>query len=470
MDTHHITNGNRSTPDGEATPAGDPLALNWSALDGPAFAVDRTGTLTHVNDDGTRLLEHLMAELGTIHPVEALALWAGENSREAWQHGYVYESFTSFYRDVPGRECVLRLNAIPLRGGVLLHAVDVTHKARERRVARERLERAEVESREWAAISDVVSSNARAFLEYYRDAEQLVKRIVDPKTPLGDLRRDLHTLKGNSGLFGIERLFTLCHSIEENLSVGDEPRLGQRDRNAIVSTWTVLADRLKFVVRAVESEALEVRPEDIEAYTGAVESGASREQLCARVESWLGERVQRRLEWLGSQVESVAHRLNKPVPRVVIDCDDELRLEAETWRSFWSAAVHLVSNAVDHGLESSVERMAAGKPQTGRIALVARAEDGGFVLSLSDDGRGICEASVRRAAQQKYPDIDLSDATLVELLCFDGVSTKVSVTQTSGRGVGMSAVLEAAAERGGTFEVESVPEEGTTFTFRFTPA
>jgi len=158
-------------------------------------------------------------------------------------------------------------------------------------------------------------------------------------------------------------------------------------------------------------------------------------------------------------------RLGKPTPTVVTD-GGGLRLPSRRWAPFWSAFVHVLRNAVDHGLEPREVRQRAGKPEAGTVVVQARAEAGGVTIEVRDDGRGIDWNALKSRAQSAG--LSTADpAALVDALFADGVSTAAEVTEISGRGVGLAAVREAVKGLHGSVEVSSVRGEGTTFTFRF---
>ena len=126
--------------------------------------------------------------------------------------------------------------------------------------------------------------------------------------------------------------------------------------------------------------------------------------------------------------------------------------------------VHVVRNAVDHGLESPEARVASGKSSSPSLVLSARADEDCIVIEISDDGRGIDWARVRaKAAASKRPTASTDD--LVDLLLDAGFSTRDDVTTTSGRGVGMAAVAEEVRRLGGKIQVESSVGVGTCWRF-----
>ena len=122
-----------------------------------------------------------------------------------------------------------------------------------------------------------------------------------------------------------------------------------------------------------------------------------------------------------------------------------------------------VRNAVDHGLEPPADREAAGKPPVGTIRLRAAEADGRVVIEIRDDGRGIDWNRVAQKARLLGLPWDQPE-DLVAALFADGLSTKDSVSETSGRGVGLAAVRAACRELGGDVSVTSEPGKGSCFT------
>jgi two-component system chemotaxis sensor kinase CheA len=128
---------------------------------------------------------------------------------------------------------------------------------------------------------------------------------------------------------------------------------------------------------------------------------------------------------------------------------------------------HMVRNAVDHGLEPPQDRIAAGKPPEGRITLSASHRSGRGVIEVADDGRGIDRPKVQNIAESKGlipPGQTLSDAEIDALLFLPGFSTASTVSNLSGRGVGMDVVRSAITTLGGRIAIASDPGRGTRFT------
>jgi two-component system chemotaxis sensor kinase CheA len=147
----------------------------------------------------------------------------------------------------------------------------------------------------------------------------------------------------------------------------------------------------------------------------------------------------------------------------------ELELDRAILDRLADPLVHLVRNAVDHGIEAPEQRREAGKPPAGRLVIDARRERDHVRISVADDGRGIDLDKVRRRAVESgilHPDLaaDLAPADVAALVFRPGVSTAATVSEVSGRGVGMDAVKSTIEGLGGRVELESNAGLGTVTT------
>ncbi|HJV64337.1 MAG TPA: chemotaxis protein CheA [Geomonas sp.] len=132
---------------------------------------------------------------------------------------------------------------------------------------------------------------------------------------------------------------------------------------------------------------------------------------------------------------------------------------------------HLLRNAVDHGLETAAERVAAGKPARGLVKLSVSRDRDRVLIKVSDDGRGMNPERIRQAALEKGFITEeeaerLSPRQALMLSCIPGFSTAREVTEVSGRGVGMDAVNASVQKLGGTLAIDSEPGVGSCFTLR----
>jgi two-component system chemotaxis sensor kinase CheA len=131
--------------------------------------------------------------------------------------------------------------------------------------------------------------------------------------------------------------------------------------------------------------------------------------------------------------------------------------------------VHLVRNALDHGIELPEQRRQTGKPETGLLHLHAFHQGGNIIIQISDDGAGFDLERIRAKAIAQgllNKDDNIADEQLYELVFLPGFSTAQQVSDLSGRGVGMDVVRRNIRSLGGTIEIKSKPGRGATFSIR----
>ncbi len=167
-------------------------------------------------------------------------------------------------------------------------------------------------------------------------------------------------------------------------------------------------------------------------------------------------------------VRDVARDLGKEIVFTMEGRD--ITLDRSMLDAIGDPIVHLLRNAIDHGFESAEERVAAGKPEAGRLVLRAVRDRAAIVIAVQDDGRGIDRDRIlSKAIAEGRADptlTSLSDDDLVKLLAQPGFSTAASVTSVSGRGVGIDVVASRVRALGGALDIETTPGEGTTFLLR----
>ncbi len=146
----------------------------------------------------------------------------------------------------------------------------------------------------------------------------------------------------------------------------------------------------------------------------------------------------------------------------------EVELDREMIELIRDPLLHIIRNAVDHGIESPADRRAAGKREAGMLTVSARQTGNTIHIGIMDDGRGIdCDKLAAKAVEARIITAEraqtMSRAEKIELIFEAGLSTAHQVTAISGRGVGMDVVRANIEKFGGTLEIESLPGEGTRF-------
>lgn len=166
-------------------------------------------------------------------------------------------------------------------------------------------------------------------------------------------------------------------------------------------------------------------------------------------------------ERFGRPIRDLARQLDKAVRLEV--SGHHIELDRAMLDELADPLLHLLRNAVDHGIEPVAEREAAGKPAQGTIWLSARRDRDVVVIEVRDDGRGVDESAVRDRAGLVTTQADNS---LLDLLARPGFSTARQVTSVSGRGVGIDAVVHWVRRMGGSTELHTAPGQGTSFSLR----
>jgi two-component system chemotaxis sensor kinase CheA len=166
-------------------------------------------------------------------------------------------------------------------------------------------------------------------------------------------------------------------------------------------------------------------------------------------------------------VRDVSRKANKMV-KVTLKGEDT-ELDKQVIDALGDPLVHMLRNAVDHGLEDPQVRTAQGKDKTGNIYLEARHEAGNIVIEVRDDGRGLSEKKIYEKARQKGLIIEGREYSRGEILNFifhPGFSTAEKITDISGRGVGMDVVKKKVGSLRGIVSLETREGEGTCFSIR----
>ena len=203
-----------------------------------------------------------------------------------------------------------------------------------------------------------------------------------------------------------------------------------------IATIDELSD-LDHLTRELQESAMSIRAQPVKSVFSRVP------RIIRELEAGTGKRVRLEVEGEMTEVDkTVVERIGEPL-------------------------THMIRNAVDHGLETPDERVAAGKSAEGIVRLAAEHRSGRIVISVSDDGRGIDLPRVRAKAVERgivAPDANLSDEDIENLIFAPGFSTAATVSNISGRGVGMDVVRRNVQALGGRIGITSKFGFGSTFT------
>ncbi len=282
---------------------------------------------------------------------------------------------------------------------------------------------------------------------------------------INEAYRLIHTLKGAAGFVGLNDLVYVCHKWEETLNlIRKTPRY-----NEFLPNLASAIEEINEILSATYSEETFV----VDA-SKLVDIEDSLLELIEEISSGEVVDVEGKLRGIYGQVVSLRTRplndifrkirlgfeelLNKTGKKAIIQTSGgNLTVEIGVLRKLETIIVHLIRNAVDHGIEHPDDRISKGKSEYGLITVDAYQEGTYLNIVVSDDGRGIDFESLKRKAEQMGIEYD----NPMELVFRKGFSTLSEATEISGRGYGMDIVLEEARKLGGWVDVETEKDKGT---------
>jgi two-component system chemotaxis sensor kinase CheA len=341
----------------------------------------------------------------------------------------------------------------------------------------------------------------------------------DRESAVQRAKRDLHTLKGNSGMMGLSEMQELAHEMEDQLEAVDLDQPRVPELLAGVDTFRRLLRRLtQGDAEAAEEEAQDLMgeasqelalggvrvpfgeldalvelqaevllyrnrlldslhrlkdtlPEEVRAISDAWDEVAAVHQSLEKTLDFAQERV---LKLRMVPLQSLFRHLNRIVHDEAVREGKSVSFETSGGNTPLDKALlelasealgHLVRNAVNHGVETPEEREAAGKPAGGRIDLSASVEGQEVLIEVADDGAGIDPEVLNRQASDRGLGAPVERGPY-DLIFQAGFSTRGGTDLSAGRGIGLAAVAEAVERNGGRVEVASEVGQGTRFLLR----
>lgn len=288
---------------------------------------------------------------------------------------------------------------------------------------------------------------------------------------LHDLYRFVHTLKGVLAVYALDAAVAAAHNMEDHLHKLQSRRepLTKMERLRLQKSVQKVGREVVAGLRKLSTAKNRKSP-----------------QLLIPIPSQQGpaEKLQNlKIPTLYDKVQAPPHTTMAPVLKKYLGTADvlarrlgkkidihfsggEVPLPQTGMTLLFASLLHLIRNAVDHGIEPSPKRLSAGKAERGRLHLMARQHRGMFILCIADDGAGIDSRQVRNIAVRRGL-INKRDAArssqdeLVNLIFLPGFSLKKKVTEVSGRGIGMDAVKYAVEKHGGRIQVKTAVGKGT---------
>jgi signal transduction histidine kinase len=334
-----------------------------------------------------------------------------------------------------------------------------------------------------------IAVDRHGFLGFYNNIQKHladIKSCLKRETEAIDIvkiARDLHTIKGGLAGYSFFEVAAIAHQAEsmmEKVMNGQETLL-QQHIDSLLSYTDKLAT--KFEESIVELGDLvpkqflsignmpfyRISEEKIESLEHFLQDKLpDNPELDQMMTDLRKQPVRNLVKKVASDAKNIAFQLGKQIE--VEYSGEDIKIIHAPLNGFFSTLIHLVRNAVDHGIEHPVERTKLGKPETGRLAIDITLQNRIFKFVFADDGRGLNVNELKNQALEKgllTPEQALLlDDDEARLLIFKpGLTTRKELTGLSGRGLGMNAVAESVKELGGTITINSQPGKGTVFSF-----
>ena len=358
------------------------------------------------------------------------------------------------HREGARREIVIHASFLRIMSGQEVENVMVIFEDRtalinaERELKAERM-RSETEIEQ---IQGILRSGPESFIEFVEDAEAVLRSLEKGVESLGDsatltqLFRQLHSLKGAARYMELRSFATTLHDTEGIIAtVRDGSRQPDADlRGEVESRLETLRAHVNGI-RTINNSFKEFAREGEKKPAGDVKTLL--DNLERMTSDLAGE--------LGKSVRLTTHTELKSIPVL---------------KYLRDPIIHLLRNAVDHGIEESLERISKGKDETGHIQINVRKPDpGSCVIEIADDGAGIDFEAVRQRAVELgilKIETEPTNAQLLKVLFLPAFSSRRSTSELSGRGVGLDAVHSALSELGGSISVATQKGAGPRFTLK----
>jgi PAS domain S-box-containing protein len=397
-----------------------------------------------------------------------------------------------------GSSCWLRIRYYLIdRQGRPNHILAVIEDITEEKKLTEQVARSQRENLQLKAIAE----NPDLFREFLAETRHIIEAVrsaadtVDTKKAslpvVHEIFRGVHTIKGVAGSFGLFALAEVSSELEDSLSLLREESAITPE--AIDETKAALA-RLSNVFFEIVENARRLLGDDIEKETGVylripleelkrhmaeirempideslkhVMIDKIKEEIIRRLRSLLVVPAKRGFARAVKIVPGLIQRLGKNARFNFVGQDSPIDCEAAAELN--TPLVHLLRNAFDHGVETPDERAATGKAEQATVTLSVERKNSHLVISLSDDGRGLDPDRLKSVACRKGVSTPgesdrLTKEEAYALIFRPGFSTADTISDVSGRGVGMDAVLTSVKKNlGGNLRIESEVGKGTTF-------
>ena len=306
---------------------------------------------------------------------------------------------------------------------------------------------------ELSMIREILSCPPELFQDFMRTSDEYLRElryVLDQEDPESVIEKSfliIHTIKGAARTMGFGKISGLMHKIEDQLADA-KGVMDAREKAELLGQISDVAKELD-KYSTIASDKLNRQVPDLQ---------KDDEESEGDFRIYAGRTV---IERALNRIEDIAGGLGKNPPNIDLDiCDVGLNLGMA--RSLREALSHLISNSLDHGIETAEVRRAKGKAANGTIKISLSKVRSRLVFTYEDDGAGLDLARLRDIARERNISgvESWGNQKLAETIFLSGHSTAEKVTEISGRGVGMSAVKKFLEDAGGNLELDLLKENG----------
>ena len=432
---------------------------------------ETTKELLGMNPDGLKLVEVLRIEERNRKAIESwYDLLIREKLKFADMVGVGPQRI-----EIPETGTILSLKYHPVRKadgkirGVTLAAVNITREVQAEKKAEEAIEGANLILR--------IHENRIGFRIFLEQFESTLKMLAHWQgLDLSTLRRDIHTLKGTSAVFGAQTLERAIHEMELKIRKADEmsavTEVLIHEAAAVLNqsfyAWRNRGMDLFLQLGVFEHNYVEISRRKLSEMNIKVARDPVAATLYRKfIRDLLSTDFSELLKDFEFHIEKISLRLGKKVRFQIVPSSETLLVAPEAYRETLRSFIHLFNNAVDHGIETPVERIAKGKSEDGTIRVsykVVMQEDRSWIrILLEDDGRGIHLVDRRKRERSAAPMTSDENLKAAHGIFRDGYTTREQVSDISGQGIGMGSVRAAVLKAGGTIRIVKTDVQGTSF-------
>ncbi|MCD6259139.1 MAG: ABC transporter substrate-binding protein [Helicobacteraceae bacterium] len=365
---------------------------------------------------------------------------------------------------------------------VMLVLTNITaEKKLEKKVKREQ----EILKMTVAIVSEnhIFYETIKDYKEFLNTLENQIDLTKTPKENLEYLYRMIHTFKGNFAQLFMQDMVAFIHNVESELSaLVFKKNVTNEDITKLFNGFN-FHEKFDQVLKTIEDilgaefvyshNFLKIELSSIETLQQKIAKAMHKhntttpecKDILVQMQTLSQQKLYDLLRPYTSFTFSLAQRLGKEIYEFDIQGDKNIGVPKK-FKGFLKSLVHLFRNCVDHGIESPEERLLKEKDEKGLIACEFEQTDDILYIKVVDDGAGIDTKALEAKLHQIGVDTtSMSENELVHTIFMQNLSTKESVSDISGRGVGMSALKEEMDKLGGSIEIQTRKDEGTSFVF-----